>query len=199
MLASVSLARQCTAEPIECGPFRGSHYRIAQTGSAVKIYAWILIAGLAAFLLAGHRYPLFDLDRVTWGCLALFFAPIFLYFVLGATKRLPEKAKLLDGVFKWASLGLVAIAMAVFLNGVLDRSAAVEFSTVVIGKSATGGHRSGPVYHLTVSPSWREGKDQDHFDIDYTTWRSLQPGEHVSVEVRRGAFGLPWFSGITPQ
>jgi hypothetical protein len=165
----------------------------------VKIYVWVLVAGLAAFLLAGHRYPLFDLDRATWICLALFFAPILLYFGLGATKRLPEKAKLLDGVFKWASLGLVTIAAAVFFNGALDRSPSTEFSTVVIDKNATGGHRSGPVYHLTVSPSWRVGKNHDHFDVDYSTWRRLQTGEQVSIEVHRGVFGLPWFGRITPR
>lgn len=91
-------------------------------------------------------------------------------------------------VLACVGLVLVLFSVLIILNGALDSYPPLQVETQVVRKSV--GVRSS--YHLTVSPSWREGRDQETFQVRRATFGHLQTGESIQVEVHRGAFGIPW-------
>jgi hypothetical protein len=89
-----------------------------------------------------------------------------------------------------ACVGLVLVLSSAFiiLNGALDSYPPLQVETQVIQKSV--GARSS--YHLVVSPSWREGRDHETFQVRRATFDDVQMGDSIQVVVHRGAFWVPW-------
>jgi len=169
-----------------------------QVNEALKNYAWLILGGLGGALLVTYRFPLLDMNPALMICLLVFLAPILTHLILALRKQASSRLEILRRTYKWAGVALVGITVMLFLNGALDRFPSTEVRSFVTRKSASHG-RGGPSYNLTVSPSWRPGREDERLRVSGATFSSVHTGEAVLIEVHRGTFGLPWFSRVTPQ
>jgi len=179
-------------------PLCGAVLTPAEVNEALKKYSWLILAGLLGTLLATFRFPLLDLGPVMLICLLIFFVPILAHIMLALAKRTSSKMEVLRRTYKWAGALLLAIAAVLFLNGALDTANPTKVLSFVVRKAVSHG-RGGPSYHLTVSPSWRPGREDEQLRVSRATFVSASRGESVAIEIHPGKFGLPWFGRVTPQ
>jgi uncharacterized membrane protein len=194
------LCAQCARsfEGQQCPVCGGPSVSVQEINGTLKKNSWPLIGGLVGVLVATYLYPLLDQNALMLIGLFIFFAPLLTHIVLAIRKSLVSNFGLLRGVYKWAAVVLAVFAGALFANGALDRSPGTQVHATVIQKCASRG-RGGTSYSLTVSPSWRSGRDDERLEVKGRTFFSVETGETVSVEVHPGLFGLPWFSEILPD
>jgi len=141
-----------------------------------------LAPGLFGGFLAYSRYPLLDGRYLLIGV-------VFLFFLL--TGLVPRAS-----VFFGIALALLAVAL--LLNGALDRVPANEVKATVIRKAMVEGSHHGTYYNVIVS-SWRPGRTQEDFDVDSKVFKRIAAGKSVTVELHKGFFGVPWYSSISPE
>jgi hypothetical protein len=196
----MALCPQCVSqfEGQECPACGRPSLSVEQINGTLKKNSLPLIGGLAGLLVASTLYPLLDQNALMLIGLFIFFAPIVTHIVLAIRKSLVSNFGLLRGVYKWAALVLAVFAGTLFANGALDRSPGTQVHATVVQKCASRG-RGGTFYSLTVSPSWRSGRDDERLEVRGRTFFSVKTGETVSVEVHHGLLGLPWFSDILPD
>jgi hypothetical protein len=96
-----------------------------------------------------------------------------------------------------SGVALPVIGVLLFLNGRLDRSTPNDVSARVIHKIAPLGYRQAQ-YHLTVS-SWRPGRSIEDLNVSSRVFERARVGKNVTVELRTGYFGLPWYSNISSE
>lgn len=177
------------------GPPAPTH---AQINEALKPYTLVALAGFFGIILVTQRYPLLDQDRALFLALFLVFVPILVYIFLSVRKRAGAQLEFLKKLFVWFASLLATLVLLLLINGAFDNRPVSTENSVVIRKSVAHG-RGGPNYTIRVSPSWRPGKDEEKLPVTGSTYGSLQIGQPVDVEVHPGAFGLPWFSSVTPR
>jgi hypothetical protein len=96
-----------------------------------------------------------------------------------------------------SGLALPIIGVLLFLNGRLDRSTPNDVSARVIRKIAPLGYRQAQ-YHLTVS-SWRAGRSIEDLNVSSRVFERAVVGKRVTLELRAGYFGLPWYASISSE
>jgi len=169
-----------------------------QVNQALKNYSWPILGGLGVSFFTTLRYPLLDANPILFLCLLVFFVPLLTYLVVTIRKRLPSSLDLLKTVYKWSGVLLVAIAVLLLLNGILDSSPAEEVHATVVRKFVSSG-RHGTTYSVIVSPSWRTGRNEESLKVSRATFASVQTGQSVAVTTHHGALGLPWYGGVVPH
>jgi hypothetical protein len=65
----------------------------------------------------------------------------------------------------------------------------------VTQKNITRGRRS-VTYTLTVR-SWRPGKSNEDLEVNAATYQNAGVGQKITVQIHKGFFGLPWYSGVS--
>jgi hypothetical protein len=86
-------------------------------------------------------------------------------------------------------VGMAASGLT-FANCIRDTSPAAEYEVPVLAKWGSGGNR--PVRALRLG-RWGQRTAPSNLHVRRDLWEAVSTGEHVSVLVRGGRFGLPWF------
>jgi hypothetical protein len=97
-------------------------------------------------------------------------------------------------------LGIAALTLALVLaygygvvalgNAVLDRSNGASYETTVRGKHVSGGRNRSP--QLRIGP-WGPRATEEDVTVPWEMYRSAGIGDTVCVQLRPGAFGIPWY------
>jgi hypothetical protein len=154
-----------------------------------------LLVGLFGVLAADFMNPLLDRDRIFVLGLVLFFIPALVHVVRAVRKRLQRDAARLTKMYGWFAASLGTLAALACLNGVADRSNAVEMRTVVVHKRVM---RSRWLSYRVIVPSWRPGKQKEKLAVNSGTFRRVREGQEITVEIHKGLLGLPWYGKIAP-
>lgn len=171
---------------------------LKQINKSLNKYVLVLVGGLFGSLVATHVYPPLDMNATMLICLLVFFAPIVVHIVLAVRKLLASNLERLKSGYRWTGGILLAIVALLFANGALDNSPSQQVVATVIQKSVSRG-RGGGSYSLTVSPSWRPGREDERLQVSGATFSSVHTGQPVAIEVHRGAIGLSWFNKVVPR
>ncbi len=110
-------------------------------------------------------------------------------------KRLTQDAGRLQRAYLYAGAVTIFLALFIACNGALDKSPVTPVRTTIVSKRITRGRYGAASYTLTVS-SWRPGRATEAFGVDGRTYRATSTQKLVVVEMHRGLFGLPWYSGV---
>jgi hypothetical protein len=155
---------------------------------SLKKYAVLLIAAVLGIWVADGNYPPLDEKPFIVSALALWVVGCVLMFL--SIGRSAYNIGLVRGVLAFVGPVLILLSAFVILNGALDHYPLVQADTRVVRTYLAG--RYGTKYNIVVSPSWRQGRNQETFQVYGDFYRDLQPGDLVRVEIHRGAFWLPW-------
>ena len=107
---------------------------------------------------------------------------------LAADRPGTKKAWIYSGIVAWSFLLLIVC------NGALDRSI-TPVQTVVVDKGFSEGRFGSKNYSLTVN-SWRPGNATEELSVDAGTYDGASVDSKVTVDVHKGLFGWPWYSGV---
>jgi hypothetical protein len=90
----------------------------------------------------------------------------------------------------WIAIGCLFLPMVLLTNGALDRSPVESHHQVVTRTILTHGRRGSVGYYLELT-SWRANRTHEKLMV-YERWYLVaKPGDPVTVETHRGAFGIP--------
>jgi hypothetical protein len=158
---------------------------------------WIL-PGFIGSIAAYNLYPPLIGDsgtRPIW-LMALFVLAIVLPRLWNLFRSRPIDDTASPAPHAVSSMAFALVALALLLNGVLDRRPPNEERATVLRKVVTMSKYTH--YHMIVT-SWRPGHSQEGFDVDAGVYRSVAVGKTVSVEIHKGFLGLPWLGNISPE
>jgi hypothetical protein len=165
-----------------------------QINKTLVKYSYPAFAGMCGIVVADLFYPMLDRDRFLIAGVCLFLAPGLFHVVSSARKRLAIDVRNIRHAY--LSGGAVSIFLAILMagNGGLDNSPSTAMRTTVLSEQAVRG-KSGTNYTVKVR-SWRPGRATEQLGVNGRTYRSVSTGKGVEVEMHRGFFGLPWYSGV---
>lgn len=164
---------------------------------SLKRYVVLLMIGLFGILAADSSYVLADRNLFMESTVSLWFVCATLVFTtLG---RSANCIRFVRRVLAFAGPILILSAAFVILNGALDHYPMVRAETRVIRTYLGAGRYGNSHFYVVVSPSWRQGRDQETFEVHGDFYRSLEPGDLIQVEVHRGAFWLTWGPAVTSR
>jgi hypothetical protein len=160
-------------------------------------YSLMLAPGVFCGLVAYIVFPpLAAGPLVAFGVLTLSL-PFVLQCVSVLRKRLSDDVDQLRTAYVYSSLALLLIALLPLLNGWLDKSPVDAVRATVLQKSAVR-QRSVTTHRLTVS-SLRPGHSEEELTVGLHTYNDAFVGKTVTVEMHKGFFGLPWYSGVSSR
>jgi hypothetical protein len=154
-----------------------------------------MVGGLLGIVIANGCFPPLDRDAFLTAGLCAFFAPVVLHVVSSLRKRLTLDAGRLQRAYLYAGGVTIFLALFIACNAVLDKSPVTPVRTAMVSKRITRGRYGAASYTLTVS-AWRPGRATEAFAVDGRTYRAASMQRLVVVEMHRGLFGLPWYSGV---
>jgi len=152
------------------------------------------VLGALAFLVGGRWYPPLELDGML-----IFIGAVF-FFTLGLAVWVERRAARGGDIeaAKRIFYGLVPVpwllALLLFLNGGLDRTAPRICAASVIGKFGISAPL--PVRRLVVT-SWRDDRQVERVSVDRDDFSRFHPGDAVNVRVKEGLIGIPWVYGVS--
>lgn len=171
---------------------------VASSASGRNIlYFLLMMPGVFFCLNAMGIYPPLDSRPPRGLMLSLFLLPVAAHLAFTVLKPASTAAGPWKTLYSSASAALVVFAIALYLNGGLDRSPVNQMTTTVIRKSVYHGRR-GTRYYLAVA-SWRPGKTLEHFGVVKSVYDHAQVGKTAAVEIHQGFFGLAWHGPISPE
>jgi len=151
------------------------------------------LGGILAYVI----YPPLDAGPLVAFGLCVFLLPFVLKLSSVVRKRLSEDLGRLRTAYVCASFALLLLSLLVFVNGWQDRSPRSPVRATVIQKTSTR-HRSTTSYNVIVS-SWRPGRSVEELRVGARTYNNAVVGKPVTVGVRKGAFGLPWYEYVSSR
>ena len=157
-------------------------------------YSYAVLAGLLGILIADYYFPLLDRNAFLITGMCVLFAPVIFHVISSARGRLGVNLGRIQRAYVVAGGVSVLLALLIAGNGGLDRSAATPVTTTMIRKQVVRG-KSGPSYTLKVK-SWRPWRSTESLGVHAETYRSASQEKPIVVEMHRGAFGVPWYSGV---
>jgi hypothetical protein len=185
----------------ESCPFCGNPTQVSpgvgwEDDKSLNKYAVLLFAGLVGDIAADALYTPLDVERLAGAALVLIFVPSGIFFGLLVCKPKPWYLLFVKRMFGFVGVVLALYSAFIILNGALDHYPLVHAETRVVRTYRAG--RSGDFY-IVVSPSWRQGRNQEHFQPIGDFDGDLQTGDFIRVEVHRGALWLPWDPTVTDR
>ena len=158
----------------------------------VRRTAFFLV-GIIVFVAASQVYPALEIDAILiFAGLVFFFSLALGYWIdFRARKRLEVEA------VKRIYFGMIPVpwifAGMLFLNGQQDTSRPIRIPAMVVGKFSTSGL---PRSRRLVVTSWRGTRRVERIAVDQNDYDRFQRGDDIVVQAQKGAFGLPWVSGV---
>jgi hypothetical protein len=154
---------------------------------------WSVVA-LLGVVGAGYVYPPLASDPIYWLALIVFLLPIGTALAIRTRRRAQAPAPMRSAPFKLSAVFLTGLALVVFLNGQMDRSAVTEIHTKVAGKF-TGRGRFSTSYHPNVA-SWRRAGREEDLRVSRHVYDRADSGDDISIQLHRGSFDLSWYGQI---
>ena len=168
-----------------------------QSRKSLDPYSLLLAPGLLGGIFAYVVYPPLDSGPLVAFGLCVFLLPFALKLSSMVRKRLSEDVDRLRTAYVCASLALLLLSLLVLVNGCQDKSPLSAVRATVIQKIYTRG-RGGTSYNVIVS-SWRPGRSVEELRVGARTYSNVVVGKAVTVGVRKGAFGLPWYEYVSSR
>ena len=165
-----------------------------QINKTLVKYSYPAFAGMCGIVIADLCYPMLDRDPFLMAGVCLVLVPGLFHLVSSMLKRLAVDVGRIQRAY--LSAGALSIFLAIFMagNGALDNSPSTAMRATVLSEQAVRG-KSGTNYTVKVR-SWRPGRATEQLGVNGRTYRSVSTGKGVEVEMHRGFFGLPWYSGV---
>jgi hypothetical protein len=160
------------------------------------LYFLLLIPALMASQMPLGIYPPLD-TRLPMGLIIGAFLLSAVLQLQRLVRRQPNNVGWQRMLSTCSALALPLIGLLLFLNGRLDRSPPNDVSATVIRKIAPIGYRQAQ-YGLVVS-SWRPGRSSEVLNVGSRVFEHATTGKSVTVELRKGYLGLPWYDDIAPE
>lgn len=159
------------------------------------LYLFFLVPGVALSVFASAAYPLLD-ARVpqTLMLLGVLLPAAYQGYNL-VRRRSGGYLRRVRAVYLCSGSALVLLALVLFMNGRLDRSPRSPMHATVLRKLAIPGSH-GKEYHLAVSSLPHGGRSED-LQVASPVYERAKVGRPVTIQVRRGFFGLPWSAGVS--
>ena len=158
----------------------------------VRRTAFFLV-GIIVFIAACQVYPPLEIDAILIFAGLVFFFSLALGYWIDFRARKRQEVEVLKRIY----FGMIPVpwifAGMIFLNGKVDTSRPVRIPATVVGKFSTGGV---PRSRRLVVTSWRGTRKIERIAVDQNDYDRFQKGDDIAVQAQRGAFGLPWVSGV---
>jgi hypothetical protein len=121
------------------------------------------------------------------------------FYLTRSRNRMALKSSLPWRIFYAAwFVALMVFVLLFILNPPLDKSPRSDVRVTVIRKELDNTGRFGPHYYLVVS-SWRPGRNSENLRVASRVFEHAVVGKSVTVELRKGYFGLPWYGNVSPE
>jgi hypothetical protein len=153
----------------------------------------ILLLGALSFVLIGGMYPPLELDGM------LIFVGVIFFITLGAGLWMERRAarhlevEILKRIYFALAPVPLLLAGILFVNGGLDHSAPVTYSTKVVSKLAFSGPWPG---RRIIVDSWRDNERYERLAVSRTDYDRFQEGDGIVARVESGLIGIPWVSSV---
>jgi hypothetical protein len=168
-----------------------------QAGKSLNRYSLLLAPGVLGGLVGYVIYPPLDAGPLLALGLCVLLLPFVLQLSSIVRNQRSEDVDRLRRVYVCASLALLLLSLLVLMNGWMDRSPQSAVRATVIQKTSTRS-KSTTAYHVTVS-SWRPGRSAEELTVGIRSYNNVVVGKPVTVSVYKGAFGLPWYGGVSSK
>jgi len=158
----------------------------------VRRTAFFLV-GIIVFIAASQVYPPLEIDAILIFAGVVFFFSLALGYWIDVRARKRQEVEVLKRIY----FGMIPVpwifAAMLFLNGKLDTSRPVRIPAMVVGKFSTNGL---PRSRRLLVTSWRGNRRIERIAVDQNDYDRFQKGDDIIVQAQKGAFGLPWVSGV---
>ena len=152
------------------------------------------MAGLVALLMFMHTYAPVDQAPFMLGGMALMVAAELLIVYVQKRFKSGADVGLLFPATLWLAAAPAMLAVAMLLNGALDRSPVERHTQVVMRKWYMSGKHTS--YHVQCT-SWRPDQPFEKLSASRSPlYAQLHVGNSITVEVHKGALGIPWIGAI---
>jgi hypothetical protein len=144
------------------------------------------------------KYSILESTPIFYALVAVYLASLLPMIIFVRRGHQPTHVALIRSASRWGGGVLIAMALALFANGALDKSPPKQFFASIVDKRISQG-RHGPSYSVTIRPSWRPGESEADLPVTADTFDILSTGGHVSIAVHLGFFDLPWYDDVEPR
>jgi len=80
------------------------------------------------------------------------------------------------------------------INRVYDFHPIQQYNETVINKNMTGG--KSRTFYIYVTP-WSGGNESQEIEVDFSTYKDVQVGQTVTIEIYKGALGFSWLDVVS--
>jgi hypothetical protein len=154
----------------------------------------IFLAGSLAFPYVSQIYPPLDLDLMLVFFGALFFVALTIAVMLDRRAQNRREIEVLKRVY----LGFIPLpwilAAILLANGTLDSKDVTYYPTTVYNRYNMPGIVRGT--RRLIVRSWRDGQKLERLAVNSDDFDRFHSGDAVSVGVKPGALGIPWYFGV---
>jgi hypothetical protein len=166
---------------------------VEETKESLNKYAFLLLTGLIAAIVANRLYPPLDGDKffvVVWSA---FLLPIILSIISARRGGSGLHVSRLKTAYFCCGLITVGLALFIAANGSLDQSPVRLVKSSILRTSRPTRRYAGLTLFVA---SWRPGRSTEKLWAGVPVSITASPGDSISVEVHDGFFGLPWHGNI---
>ena len=155
----------------------------------------VFLAGSLAFPYVCQIYPPLDVDLMLVFFGMLFFVGLTVAVILDRRARNRQDLEVLKRVYSgFIPLPWILAAM-LLANGALDSKENVTYyPTTVESRYNMPGIVRGT--RRLIVRSWRDGQKIERLAVDFDDYDRFHAGDAVSVSVKPGALGIPWYYGV---
>jgi hypothetical protein len=154
----------------------------------------IFLAGSLAFPYVSQIYPPLDLDLMLVFFGALFFVALTIAVMLDRRAQNRREIEVLKRVY----LGFIPLpwilAAILLANGALDSKDVTYYPTTVYNRYNMPGIVRGT--RRLIVRSWRDGQKVERLAVNSDDFDRFHSGDAVSVGVKPGTLGIPWYYGV---
>jgi hypothetical protein len=155
----------------------------------------VFLAGSLAFPYVSQIYPPLDLDLMLVFFGGLFFIALTIAVILDRRAQNRRELEVLKRIYSGFIPLPWILAATLLVNGALDsRKNVTYYPTTVDSRYNMPGIVRG-TRRLFVR-SWREGQRIERLAVNSDDFDRFHAGDVVSVGVKPGALGIPWYFGV---
>lgn len=157
----------------------------------MKLLLGILAFGTAMFWLAIHSYRPLD-QNLAFEVMGFSFLAGAAVLAWGLKRDHPDRSDSYLPKPQYVAVACLPslLALALFLNVLLDGSAPKQYQAFIVGKTETSLSN-----YVTVT-SWRTGRTAESIPVDAAVYARLPQSGPILVSVKPGLLRLPWVAGF---
>ncbi len=132
-----------------------------------------------------------------WLSLILFVAIIVLISRIQQKSKSGEDVSSFFPMIYWLACAPAVLALALWLNGALDRATPETHRELVTRKYVTHG-RHGTGYYLEMT-SWRPDRTTESVSVPRQEYMQIGVDDPILVDVHAGALAIPWIGAVRKE